>query len=89
MAMRVFDPESTATRFVSYEDIKRRYKQAKRRFYTAKRLYHICRTHCKYGGRWPGMTRDAKIKAYKAAVTCRSLQVLKQHLDKRRKSAAL
>jgi hypothetical protein len=89
MAMRAFDPESTATRFLSYEDIKQRYRRAKRRFYTRKRLYHICRTHCKYGGKWPRMTRDAKAKVYESARECRAYQQLKQHLDAKRAAISL
>lgn len=76
-----FDIESDATRFISLQEIKTRYKRAKRRFYSTKRLYQVCRDHCKYGGKWPTMTRNAKIRAQKAAIACRHLQQLKQHLE--------
>ena len=82
MAMRTFDPESAATRFLSYEDIKSRYKRAKRRFYTRKRLYSICR-------KWPNMTRDAKAKVYESARECRAYQQLKQHLDAKRAAISI
>jgi hypothetical protein len=89
MAMRTFDPESTAARFISLGDITRRYRRAKRRFYTHKRLYQICRENCKYGGSWPVRTRDAKIKAHESARLCRGLQQLKQHLEARRAAVQL
>jgi antirestriction protein ArdC len=72
---------SEPTRFVSLPEIVARYKRAKRRFYSKKRLYEICRDHCKYGGTWPRMTRDAKLALRKAAIACRHLQQLKQHLE--------
>lgn len=84
MAMKVsdrFDIEDEGTRFISLQEISRRYKASKRRFYSMKKLYQICRDHCKYGGKWPTMTRNAKIRAQKAAIACRHLQQLKQHLE--------
>lgn len=82
MAMKTkFDIEGSDSRFISLDEIKQRYRRAKRRFYSTRRLYQICRDHCKYGGKWPNMTRSAKIRAHKAAISCRHLQQLKQHLE--------
>lgn len=69
------------TTFLSLVEIKLRYKVAKRRFYTKKRLLQICRDHCRYGGKWPTMTRDAKLALHKAAIKTRHLQQLKNHLE--------
>jgi len=76
-----FNIEAEGARFISLDEIKSRYRRAKKRFYSNRKLYQICRDHCKYGGKWPNMTRSAKIKAEKAAISCRHLQQLKQHLE--------
>lgn len=89
MAMRTFEIEDEGTRFISLDEINKRYRRAKRRFYSQRKLYQICRDHCKFGGKWPNMTRSAKIKAHKAAISCRHLQQLKQHLETKRAAVSL
>ena len=82
MAMKTkFDIDDEGSRFISLSEIQTRYRRAKRRFYSMKRLYKVCQDHCKYGGKWPNLTRSAKIRAQKAAIACRHLQQLKQHLQ--------
>lgn len=89
MAMRTFDIEDEGSRLITLDEIKLRYKRSKRRFYSMKKLYQICRDHCKYGGKWPNMTRSAKIRAQKAAISCRHLQILKQHLEQKAAAVVL
>lgn len=89
MAVQRFDIEAEGSRFISLGEIRKRYRAAKRRFYSQRKLYQICRDHCKYGGKWPNMTRSAKIKAHKAAISCRHLQQLKQHLEAKASASIL
>lgn len=77
------------TTFISLVEIKARYKRAKRKFHTHRKLYQICRDHCKYGGRWPNMTRNAKLKMFDSAKRARHLQQLKQHLESKAASVSL
>lgn len=89
MAMRTYNPNDTAVKFLSLPEISRRYQLAKQRFYTRRNLYQICRSHCKYGGSWPNKTRAAKLKLHESARNCRALQQVKQHLEARRAAVTL
>lgn len=51
------------------------YTDAKRHFHACLKSYSQCRRNCRFGGRWPKLTRDAKNRYHQAARTLRAAQV--------------
>jgi hypothetical protein len=79
--------KDTAVRFIPACQIIAEYEKARAAFYRYRNLYIICRAHCQFGGAWPNLTRKNKVKAEKAARSCRNWQKMKNNLERMRAAA--
>ena len=51
------------------------YLGAQRRFHDTLKAWNQCRRNCRFGGRWPKMTRDARKRYHEAAIVLRAAQM--------------
>ena len=63
------------------------YLGAKRRFYDSLKSYRQCKRNCRFGGRWPKMTRDAKRRYFEAAETLHTDMTRYYYLKRQLKAA--
>ena len=77
----------TAVNLITFADVRQHYRAAVRRFYRRQKLLSICRSHCKLGGKWPRMTRNAREEFFQAAREARRWQQLYRYLKDKRDAA--